>query len=102
MKLSVIFIIVLSILKKGNGKSMQYFSNEKLVRKNIFGAEHLIKEYVTLLNDPNANLPNSFTICSSIFIKFRTTAVEAFCDFQYCSDETRLFANFDILIQEKV
>ena len=22
--------------------------------------------------------------------------VEAFCDFQYCSDETRLFANFDI------
>ena len=28
--------------------------------------------------------------------------IEAFCDFQYCSDETRLFANFDILIQEKV
>ena len=29
-------------------------------------------------------------------------AAEALCDFQYCSDETRLFANFDILIQEKV
>ena len=27
---------------------------------------------------------------------------EAFCDFQYCSDETRLFANFDILIRENV
>ena len=27
---------------------------------------------------------------------------EAFCDFQYRSDKTRLFANFDILIQEKV
>ena len=89
MKLSVIFIIVLSILKKGNGKSMQYFSNEKLVRKNIFGAEHLIKEYVTLLNDPNANLPNSFTICSSIFIKFRTTAV-AFFE-MYKADGTHWF-----------
>ena len=31
-----------------------------------------------------------------------TVTYEAFCDFQYCSDETRLFANFDILIQEKV
>ena len=30
------------------------------------------------------------------------TAVEAFCDFQYRSDKTRLFANFGILIQEKV
>ena len=28
--------------------------------------------------------------------------IEALCDFQYCSDETRLFANFDILIREKV
>ena len=27
---------------------------------------------------------------------------EALCDFQYCSDETRLFSNFDILIPEKV
>ena len=27
---------------------------------------------------------------------------EAFCDFQYRSDKTRLFANFGILIQEKV
>ena len=36
---------------------------------------------------------------------FRTVShntVEAFCDFQYFSDKTRLFANFDILIQEKV
>ena len=27
---------------------------------------------------------------------------EALCDFQYCSDETRLFTNFDILSREKV
>ena len=27
---------------------------------------------------------------------------EALCDFQYCSDVTRLFANFDILIRENV
>ena len=30
------------------------------------------------------------------------TETEALCDFQYCSDETRLFANFDILNREKV
>ena len=88
MKLSI-FFIVLTILKKGNGKSMQYFSNEKLVRNHIFGAEHLIKEYVTLLNDPKANLPNSFTICSSIFFKFRTTAV-AFFE-MYKADGTHWF-----------
>ena len=32
----------------------------------------------------------------------REAIKEALCDFQYCSDETRFFANFDILIGENV
>ena len=39
---------------------------------------------------------------ASDFKYLNSFAVEAFCDFQYRSDKTRLFANFDILIQEKV
>ena len=77
MKL-ITFFIFLAILKMGNGKSLQYFSNEKMVWKNIYGAEHLINEYVTLLNDPKANLPNSFTVCTSILSKYKTTAVAFF------------------------
>ena len=37
-----------------------------------------------------------------VFVVTSPQLAEAFCDFQYRSDKTRLFANFDILIQEKV
>ena len=50
--------------------------------------------------------PESFQqLIAHTFLKMSLSVVqlvEALCDFQYCSDETRLFANFDILIQEKV
>ena len=78
MKLIITFIIFIAILKMGNGKSMKYFSNEKMLWENIYGEEHLIKEYVTLLNAPKADLPNSFTICTSIFNKYKTTAIAFF------------------------
>ena len=78
MKLCTLFFMFLAILKIGNGNTLQYFSNEKLVKENIYGAEHLINEYVTLLNDPKANLPKSFTVCSSIFIKYIITAIAYF------------------------
>ena len=78
MKLCTLFFMFLAILKIGNGNTLQYFSNEKLVKENIYGAEHLINEYVTLLNDPKANLPNSFTVCTSILSKYKTTAIAFF------------------------
>ena len=52
-------------------EALKYFSNFQFDQRTIYGEEHLIKDYVTLANDPKANLPDSFTICSSIFIKFR-------------------------------
>ena len=52
-------------------KALRYFSNFELEKVPVYGEEHLIKDYVTLANDPKANLPHTFTICSSIYIKFR-------------------------------
>ena len=52
-------------------EALKYFSNFQFDQRTIYGDEHLIKDYVTLANDPKANLPDSFSICSSIFIKFR-------------------------------
>ena len=52
------------------------------------------------------NIVKQFLILTCLVLCLGQTAlhqyIEALCDFQYCSDETRLLANFDILIREKV
>ena len=40
----------------------------------IYGTRSDMADYVTLANDPNLKLPSSFTICSSIKIRFLLTA----------------------------
>ena len=45
---------------------MKYFTNYKPVI--IYGDESLIKDYVTLSQDPISNLPAKFTICSSLYL----------------------------------
>ena len=64
-------IIFLNI---GLSMSLQYFTNFKF-EKIIFGGEHLIKDYVTLANDPTGNLPDSYTVCTSVFVKYSTSDV---------------------------
>ena len=54
--------------------SIQHFTNFKF-DKIIFGGEHLIKDYVTLANDPTGNLPDSYTVCTSVFVKYSTSDV---------------------------
>ena len=39
----------------------------------VFGEDNLVKDYVTLANDPKANFPDTFTVCSSLFVKFFAT-----------------------------
>ena len=46
--------------------------------------------------------PTSTFTLKNLLRHYAKLTVEAFCDFQYCSDETRLFANFDVLIRENV
>ena len=48
------------------GRKFKYFSTAEDGKKNFFN----IKDYVTISNDPKSNLPDRFTICSSILIPF--------------------------------
>ena len=54
--------------------SETYLSNFKF-EIPVIGYESLIKDFVSLNNDPKANLPDSFTVCSSVFIKFWRTDI---------------------------
>ena len=74
MNLSTFFhnIFLFFFIMRVKSKDLLYFSNFKF-EKTVFGEEHLIKDYVTLANDPKADLPESYTVCNSIFVKFSTT-----------------------------
>ena len=61
-----------SALNIGDGKTIKYLSNFKF-EDIVYGEEEVIKDFVTLANDPKANLPDSYTICSSVFVQFVTT-----------------------------
>ena len=43
-----------------DGKNLNYFSSFNL-KGYGFGVESLMKDYVTLIEDPKENLPNQFT-----------------------------------------
>ena len=67
------FIFLFSFLhKRIDSKGLHYFSNFKF-EKIVVGEENLIQDYVALANDPKGNLPDSYTVCNSIFVKFATT-----------------------------
>ena len=51
-----------------------YLSNFKFERI-VVGDDALMKDYVTLANDPKGNLPESFTFCSSVFFKYWSTGI---------------------------
>ena len=60
------------ILVHNVGSAVKYITNFKF-EEIVFGKENLMKDYVTLANDPNGNLPNSYTVCSSVYVKFCTS-----------------------------
>ena len=72
MMYSGLILIAILVPNFVSGKSIKYFSNFKF-ENVVFGEESLMKDYITLAKDPHGNLPDSFTVCSSLFIKFATT-----------------------------
>ena len=67
----------LCLFNLGFAKELEYFSNFKPGPiKN--GPESVVTDYVTMTNDPMSNLPNEFTICSSLFIEVLTTVQNIF------------------------
>ena len=59
-------------LGSGSDKHLQYFSSFTF-GETFWKSEHLITDYVILSEDPKANLPDSFTICNSLLVKFVST-----------------------------
>ena len=57
-----------------NGKSLTYYSNFKF-EDIVYGPEDVIEDYLTLADDPKGNLPDSYTACSSVFVKLATTDI---------------------------
>ena len=53
-------------------KKIEYLSNFK-DGNIVYGQESLMTDYVTVASDPKPNLPDQFTVCSSLFINFKTT-----------------------------
>ena len=72
--ISFFLLILIYSLCLGNDSDteMQYFSSFTF-GETFWKSEHLITDYVTLSNDPKANLPDSFTICNSLLVKFVST-----------------------------
>ena len=68
----LLLFVFLYLVNMSTCKKLDYFSTFKF-RENVFGEEDLIKDFVTLSNDPKANLPYSFTVCSFVFVKFWTS-----------------------------
>ena len=67
----------LILLHEANGNPLQYYSSFKF-GNIVIGEEHLIKDYLTLDNDPKENLPKIFTICSSVFVKYPLSQTSVF------------------------
>ena len=67
----------LCLFNLGFTKELEYFSNFKPgpIRN---GPESVVTDFVTMTNDPGSNLPDAFTICSSLYIDFLTTLQNIF------------------------
>ena len=66
------WFLLVTILGRVEGKDLQYFSSSD--GDLVFGAESNIQDFVTIANDPKANLGDSFTVCSSLFVQYAVTA----------------------------
>ena len=67
MKLT--FHLLLLFLIHVHCKTLNFFSSHKF-GPTIYGPKTKMKDYVNLINDPKSNVPNMFTICSSVLIDF--------------------------------
>ena len=77
MQTSTHIYIVIFNLYSVVGKDITFLSSFSL-KGYGFGAESLIQDYVTLQNDPKSNLPNSFTICSSLWVQYINSDSQVF------------------------
>lgn len=77
---------------------MKYFTNYKPVGV-IYGEESMIKDFVSLGQDPISNLPASFTICSSLYLGRINGPLNIF---QMYNENGTHFFNFGIYISDSL
>ena len=74
----LIFIFgLIFIMNLYYAKRIEYFSNFKS-GNIVYGQEALMTDYVTASNNPVSNLPDQFTVCSSLFFNHLTTNKNVF------------------------
>ena len=69
---SLYFFTFVTII--ANGKKLKFYSNF-IFENLVYGPEDVVVDYSILADDPIGNLPESYTVCSSVFIKFATTDI---------------------------
>ena len=74
MTATLIFIIFVTGVR---GEEMTVYSNIA-DGKAVVGIEESVTDYVTLARDPKSNLPNAFTICSSVYGEFMLSEMNFF------------------------
>ena len=76
MQIRIVYLLlILSLFNLANSRTLSYLSN---IKQNSPGKMKELKDYVTLANDPKSSLPKSFTVCSSVLIKFTDSVTNVF------------------------
>ena len=68
-----LIFIVFFLFKLVSAGDLKYFSSFK-PGPRVVGPESVVKNFVTIANNPGSDLPNEFTICTSLFIEIMTTS----------------------------
>ena len=89
---SLLCPLILFLVHTTEGRSLKFYSSFKF-GDVVFGIEDNIQDFVTLQEDPKSNLPNSFTICTSLSLHFLATCGNHFINMQK-RDGTNWFTLF--------
>ena len=91
-------IPVCTFIAVAHGLDMNFYSTFSFDEDaQRFGVESSITDFISLGNDPKSNLPDSFTICSSILLKFMNTGAHFV---QMYTENGSHWFNFQISILE--
>ena len=72
LKIKKAILTLLFIATIAKTRELEFYSNFKS-DKIVYGQEALMADFVSLKSDPKSDLPDSFTVCSSILLQYFTT-----------------------------
>ena len=66
----VIFMFILRNGRVVNSQTIKYFSSFQFEKGIVYGAESTVKNYVSIASDEKSDLPDRFSICSSLLVDY--------------------------------